>query len=63
MGGEPAWRVTHLQVINGRVTRAEKLFAVRQGRGYSLDCQTNPSSFGELQPVCLAAQSSFAFTP
>jgi hypothetical protein len=62
LGGEPAWRISHVQMIDGRVTRAEKLFAVRNGRGYMLDCQSNPSAFAQIKPICASAARLIRFS-
>jgi hypothetical protein len=62
MGGEPAWRISHVQMIDGRVTRGEKLFAIRNGRSYMLDCQSNPSAFALLKPTCATAARLIRFS-
>jgi hypothetical protein len=60
LSGLPAWRLRHVQIIDGRMTRGEKVFLVAGGLAYMLDCQTNPSSFAGFQAICAHAAASFA---
>jgi hypothetical protein len=60
MAGLPAWRLRHVQMIDGRATRGEKMFLVAGGLAYMLDCQTNPSAFAGFQAICEHAVKSFS---
>ncbi len=63
MARQPAYRIRHSQIIEARLTRAEKVFLVANGRSYMLDCQSNPSGFVEIEPICAHAAKSFSLAP
>jgi hypothetical protein len=63
LAGLPAWRIRHVQIIEGRATRGDKLFLAQGERAYMIDCQTNPSAFADFQAICDRSAASFTIDP
>jgi hypothetical protein len=63
LAGLPAWKVSHVQQIEARLTRSIKLFTVTDKKSYMLDCQSSPGAFPELLPICEQAIASFSIEP
>jgi hypothetical protein len=63
LGAYTARRVTHSQAIDGRLTRAVKIFLAAEGLGYMIDCQSTPGGLALMQPLCEETFKSFMILP